>query len=144
VSSTASVAARVAIGFAAFLYLTVFPFRASTLGFVAVNPGLSSESRAVIFEQAEALDPCNTRLLENAGDMHLTGSSWVRAATNYGHAMQCSPANAVIRFKYGESLLGMGFIEGAQFIEQALYLEPNNPVFAAEYRRLKALQRQLR
>jgi predicted Zn-dependent protease len=144
VSSTASVAARVVVGFAAFLYFAVFPFRASTLAYVALSVGISSESRAAIFEQAEALDPCNTRILENAGDMRLTGNSWVRAAINYGRAMRCSPANAAMRFKYGESLLGMGFIEGAQFVDQAIYLEPNNPVFASEYRRLKALQRQLR
>lgn len=60
------------------------------------------------------------------------------AALTYGQAMECSPAMSLARFKYGEALLMMNFIEGRENVREAWALEPHNPIYAAELNRLMA------
>lgn len=62
------------------------------------------------------------------------------AAFMYGQAMVCSPSDSIMRFKFGEALLKMGFIDGKENVREAWILEPNNPVFNSEMNRLTALQ----
>jgi hypothetical protein len=100
-------------------------------------PGLGADAKAVILDEAAVIGPCSRQILEALGDTYFAAGNRISAALAYGRSMACSPAHANTRFKYGETLLAMGFIEGLDFIDTAITLEPQNPVFAAERQRLR-------
>jgi hypothetical protein len=133
----------VIIGTVLFVYLVFMPLRASVVSALISLPGLDSKAKVELLEYASQFDPCFTPILEKAGDNFFLIKNHTMAAINYGKAMHCSPGNAAVRFKYGESLLAMGFIEGSLFVEESLRLEPHNPYYIAETKRLKELQQQL-
>lgn len=133
---------RVAVSFALFVYLVVQPLRANLLAFYALKSNIDPTSQTVLLEAANKLDACNIPILDNLGDKWVAAKNYIMAANAYGRMIPCSPANALARFKYGQAILLMGYYAGIYSIKDSTVLEPNNPVYAAELKRLMELPRQ--
>jgi hypothetical protein len=101
---------------------------------------ISRPDKIVLLEGAADVDPCNGDILNQLGDAYLSETNTTMAAITYGRAMACSPASSLMRFKFGETLLMMNFIEGRQNVLESVTLEPRSPVYRQEMDRLTALQ----
>ena len=133
-------ALKLLAGFTLFVFLVFSPLRANLIASVATHPALDKLASATLLETATEHDPCNWSILEKLGDAWFMQRQFMMAARAYGRGLTCSPGAAVFRFKYGESILGMGFIQGRDPILDALKLEPHDPIIQNEVERTKAFQ----
>ncbi len=124
-----------------FFFLVVQPFKANLIVSLAIRTPIDSGAQAILIEQATAIDKCNSILFDAAGDKWLTAKQFMMAAHAYGRGVICSPGDALLRFKYGEMLYAMGFL-GDFSIDEAIALEPHNPLFKKERDSLKVRPRQ--
>lgn len=133
---------RIAVSFALFVYLVVQPLRANLIAFYAIKSNIAPASQTTLLELAHRLDSCNVPILDKLGDKWAETKNYIMAANAYGRILPCSPGNALARFKFGQAVLLMGFYGGTYAVKEATLLEPNNPIYAAELKRLMALQPQ--
>lgn len=125
--------------FAMFVFLVFNPLRANLIASLATKTGINAAAEAQLLGYASTIVPCDTDILSATGDAHVKAQNPTMAAIYYGKAMTCSPAHPAYRFKYGQALLMMGFAYGASCVDDALRLEPHNPIFQAEHERLEKL-----
>ncbi len=128
-------ALRILAGLACFGVLVFQPMRANLLAAVTKQYQLNPADRAKLLSSAVEISPCDTDILNSLGDAYAQMQNATMAAINYGNAINCSPGNSLMRFKFGEALLIMGF-DGRDNIEDALRLEPNHPLYKSEVERL--------
>ena len=128
---------RILAGFVCSVFLVIQPLRANILATTAVQYQLHPQDQIILFYQASLADPCESNILNALGDSYILMQNPTMAAISYGNAMICSPGNSLMRFKYGEALLRLGF-NGVQNIKDALKLEPNNPIYNAELKNITA------
>ena len=122
-------------------FLCVFrPIEADLLASVARHIPLSNADKAFLYYQSTQFSECNGNILNSLGDAYISDRNPAMALMAYGKGIECSPGNSLMRFKFGEALLMMGFIEGKLHIDDALKLESNNPVYRSEVERLTKLQ----
>lgn len=133
-------ALKTAAGLAAFFFLVFQPLRANLTAAIAILPGVEGSGRTTLLERASQIDKCNYSILEKLGDAWFFSKNYIMAAQAYGRGLTCSPGAAVFRFKYGESILGMGFIDGRDPIKDALRLEPHDPIIQGEVDRIRVFQ----
>ncbi len=126
---------RYILGFVAFVFFVFNPLRANLLTSLAVRAPIAAESKATIIEYATQVSPCNTPIYNALGDTWYTAKNYTLAAFAYGRAIACSPGDGLLRFKYAEMLFMMGF-DGRFALNEAIELEPNNPLFWAEKNRI--------
>lgn len=139
-----SKAIRLGIGALLFVRLVVYPVSARMLVFVSQTLPLEPPAQISILRFALQYDECNTRILDLAGDAFFKAQNAIGAAMSWGNGIACSPGHPMMRFKYGEAMLAMGYKEGMAPLEDAARLDPNNPIIAREIERVsRALQQQL-
>ncbi len=129
---------RILAGCACFVFFVVQPLRANLLASIAFQYQMTEQDKSLLLSHASLIDPCEPNILNALGDSYISIKNPIMAAVSHGGAMVCSPGNSSMRFKFGEELLMMGF-DGRYSIEDALRLEPNNPVYEQEYRRITEL-----
>lgn len=120
-------------------FVVITPMRANLLAATVFQNSIDGQSAINLYVHAMDLDKCNSSILNALGDTYIRQKNNIMAAIAYGRALVCSPADALLRFKFGESLLMDGFPQGFDNVREALTLEPNNPFFKAEYDRLSGL-----
>lgn len=120
--------------------LVVMPMRAKFIASLTNLPPLAPQAKATLLEYALQFSPCDTHMLEKLGEEWIRSQHPINAAMAFGTGIRCAPGAAVMRFKYGEILLMMGYIEGAWFIDEARTLEPHNPIYVSESNRVRELQ----
>lgn len=123
-----------------FYFMVLNPLRANLLVSITKHYPLPDAARAIILNHATIIDQCNLESLDALGDTYISLQNPAMAAIMYGNAMHCSPRNSLMRFKYGEALLMLNFIEGKNYLTEAALLEPNNPYYQAEIKRVTAFQ----
>jgi len=128
---------RTAAGLILFVLFVGMPIRASLTAATTVQSGIDGNAKAAVLEYALSFDRCNAAILEMLGDTLFIAKNFIGSANAYGRGMQCSPGNASMRFKYGESVLALGFVEGDFSVNDAVTLEPHNPIYSSEMDRLK-------
>lgn len=131
---------KLAIGFLLTFVFVLQPIRTSVMASLALKSGLDLNGQAQMLFNAQSLDPCNSDISNKLGDIFLTSRNYLMATIAYGKGIPCSPGRAELRFKYGQSLLGQGFLQGREFVYEAFILEPNNPYYKAETERLTKFQ----
>lgn len=115
------------------------PLRMRSESFLAVKSGFTLPDQAALLSEAISHRDCPTELIDQLGTIYVDMKNMTMATVSFGQAMLCSPANALIRYKFGQMLLAQQFIEGREYVYQALKLETNNPYFKNESTRLRQL-----
>lgn len=123
-------------GFGLLVLFVIQPLRANLIASLATTSGLDSIAQARLLESAASSDPCNTNILDRAGNAWFLVANYHMAAYAYGRAMICSPASSAPRFKYAEALLAIGSPSGISSLRDSLTLEPNNPTYQNEWKRI--------
>lgn len=117
------------------------PIASRALVSIPMAVALDDNSKLSLLYTAAKLDPCFTTLQDELGKQAFNLKRIGVALTAYGNAIKCSPADSVLRIKYGEILLSQGW-DGLFAIKEALALEPNNPIYQEELRRVTTHQQQ--
>lgn len=105
--------------------------------------GVRGANQALLYAKARETDPCNTKILEAEGDAWLLDKNYTMATVAYGNILHCAPANAMARFRFGMLIVLQGFTDEHRAIEDAIALEPTNPIFKSELAAVKARQSRL-
>lgn len=119
---------KLSLGFILFFFLVFQPMRANLLSSVAVHNVLSLSDQTILFNRASLLDPCNGAILNALGDAYIAVKNPTMATITYGDGVKCSPANALMRYKYGYAMILSGF-DGMFSVKEAIKLEPHNPYY---------------
>lgn len=120
-------------------YLLVYnPLKAKLIASIASMMPQTNPSTLNLMLYAHTFDACNTKILIDIGDLAARQKNIGIALWSYGQGMLCQPANALLRIKYGESLLMAGF-NGLFAIQESTLLEPHNPIFLNERARVEAI-----
>lgn len=129
----------VLVGFPLFIFFIFTPMREKLLISTAVMMPTNNRSTLELLNYANQFDPCDVKLLITMGDMAALQNNLMFSIMCYGKAMICAPSNSMARIKYGEALILAGF-NGVFAVQEAKKLEPHNPVYDAEVRRVTTLQ----
>lgn len=120
--------------------LVIKPLKANLIARFSMTLGLGRTVQASILERAYAFDECNTWILDKEGDLWQEEKNYLSAALSYGRIISCSPGNAGARFKYGAMLVLLGYPEMKYMMQEAITLEPNNPIFISYYENITSHQ----
>lgn len=120
-------------------FVVINHMRANLLAASVYQNSIDGQAAMNLYTHANDLDPCNSDILNALGDVFVRNKNHLMASIQYGKAMLCSPGNALMRFKFGETLLMDNYLEGRANVIEAALLEPNNPYFKNELIRLKTL-----
>jgi len=134
---------KIVAGSILFFFLVFRPLQASVLAAVAIHNDLNSQDKIKLLSQATTIDPCEENIIDELGKDYLLSGNKTMAAVTFGKGMLCSPANSLMRFKFGEALLIMGY-NGIPDLKDAMKLEPNNPVYMSEMDKITKLLSQSR
>jgi len=128
----------VLIGLPIWVGIVLNPLRSILITRLAVS-GFGDTGRAVVLlTEAYYINPYDKKILYMIGDIAAKEKKYDPGLWAYSTIMKLSPTDSAARIKYGEALLNLGY-DGLFAIKEALYLEPNNPLYKAEVERVSEL-----